>query len=469
MTAPAGVGLARVTVVAPTRRMDVALPEDILVAEALPNLLQHAGESAADDGEQHGGWVLRRATGTALEPARNLVSQGVRDGEVLHLVPRRTEWPELEYDDVVEAIAGGARRYGRSWGNVATRRCGLAMAAVVLSLGLVDVLLAKPPWVLPGASALIVAVVFLVVGIALSRALSDAVAGGVVAGCALPYAFVSGFLVTGPPFPVTQFGAPQVLLGCVVLLVFGVIGYFGVGSLSRLFAAAIFVGLLGAVASLICFTSVSAAGAAAIAMTIAIGLMPGYPLLSMRLGKLPVPDLPQRAEDMLEDRPVPKRSVVFTAVTRTDELLTGLLLGTSVLSFCCMVVLVISGQMAAVILAVTAVVALLLRARLFPTPRQRIPLIVSGAAGFALLMIAVSLEFRQSVLILLPLLLAGSVVGAFVLVAGLLFSRRPPSPYLGRFADIFDVVAIIALVPVTCIVCGFDQYVQGLFASIGVS
>ena len=105
----AALGLARVTVNTPHRRVDVALPEQIAIAELLPELLQHAGEAFADEGERHGGWVLRRADGTALTGEKSLHQQGVRDGQVLHLVPARAQWPELEYDDVVEAIAEGAR------------------------------------------------------------------------------------------------------------------------------------------------------------------------------------------------------------------------------------------------------------------------------------------------------------------------------------------------------------------------
>src|SRR5262245_29310702 len=105
--------------------MDVALPDTMLVAELLPHLLRHADDDLAEGAEVHGGWVLRKSTGTVLEPARNLAVQGVRDGELLHLTRRRDEWPELAYDDVVEVIARGARRAGRSWGGRATRRCGL--------------------------------------------------------------------------------------------------------------------------------------------------------------------------------------------------------------------------------------------------------------------------------------------------------------------------------------------------------
>ena len=115
------VGLARVTISAPQRRVDVALPEHVPLAELLPEVLRHAGEGLADDGERHGGWLLRRTDGVALTTAQGLYPQGGRDGEVRHLVPARDDWPELEYDDVVEAIAEGARRGGPRWLRAAVR------------------------------------------------------------------------------------------------------------------------------------------------------------------------------------------------------------------------------------------------------------------------------------------------------------------------------------------------------------
>ena len=102
MTAAVGPDLARVTVATPQRRIDVALPGNAHVAELLPHLLRLAGDELADDGEHHGGWTLRRATGAELDPVRGLAVQGIRDGELLNLVPRRLDWPELAYDDIVE-------------------------------------------------------------------------------------------------------------------------------------------------------------------------------------------------------------------------------------------------------------------------------------------------------------------------------------------------------------------------------
>ncbi|NKE64054.1 type VII secretion integral membrane protein EccD, partial [Lentzea sp. PSKA42] len=137
-------GLVRVTIAAPDRRIDMALPERSPLAEVVPGLLAHAGEGLADAGVEHGGWMLRRTDGARLDLALSLGAHRVRDGEVLHLVPRRLDWPELEYDEV-DAISAGASRTGSLWGPGHTRRAGLAAGAAAVLIALVVALRACPP------------------------------------------------------------------------------------------------------------------------------------------------------------------------------------------------------------------------------------------------------------------------------------------------------------------------------------
>lgn len=467
VTAPGGLSLARVTVAAPKRRMDVALPDNMLVGELLPHLLRHAGDDLGEVGERHGGWVLRRATGGVLEATRNLSVQGVRDGELLHLAPRREDWPELAYDDVVEVIASGARRAGRSWGGSATRRCGLAVAAAVLSFGLLTLVLSGPPWPLPAGVALGMAAVLAIVGLLLSRAFSDATAGAAVAASGLPYAIAGGALLAAPSdIGLLRLGAPSLLLGSAALLVFSVIGYTGVAAVQRLFMAGLAISVAGLLAAVLCLAGMSPSGSAAVTLTTVIGLLPGYPLFASWLGRLPVPELPDRPEEILEDRPVPRRSDVFAAVARATELLSGMLLAAAVTGVCATTILItVDGSIPAQLLGFPAAAALLLRARLFALPQQRVPLLVSGVVGMALLAFGNTLDADHGGRLLILLLIV--VAAAAVLAASLVYSRRSPSPYLGRAADIIDVLAILALIPLACAVAGLFGAIQGLFSSIG--
>jgi type VII secretion integral membrane protein EccD len=347
---------------------------------------------------------------------------------------------------------------------VATRRFALAVTALVLGLGILGVLFSGPPWAAPGGLALGFAAVAAVTGVVLSRAVSDAVAGAAVAAVGMAYAGLGGFLVAAPAgTKLSQMGAPQVMLGSAGLLLFGIIGYVGVVALARFFVVGTAVGLLGLVAALLCFAGMSPVGAAAIALTVAIAMLPGYPLMSVWLGRLPVPALPERPEEMLEQRPVPERSEVYAAVSRAHELLTGLLLAASAVSVIGFVMLVRGGTFAELALTAAGGVALLLRSRLFATPWQRVPLVLSGLVGLALLGSSV-IDSVPSGIRPLVLVVGTALIGALVLAAGLAYSTRPPSPYLRRFADILDVLAIMLLVPLAAAVVGLFHALQGLFA-----
>jgi type VII secretion integral membrane protein EccD len=464
--APSGPSLARVTIAAPTRRLDLALPDNMLVAELLPHLLRHAEGALGEPAERHGGWVLRRATGTTLEPGRNLAAQGVRDGELLHLDPAREDWPELAYDDVVEVIASGSRRAARSWSPAATRHCGLAVTAGALMFGLAGLAATGPGWVLPGVIALVVSLACVVLGILLSRAFKDADAGGVVAASGLPYAFAGGaWLLTEPGGGFLDVGAPGLVLGSSALLVVSVIGHAGVAGLTRFFVAGIAAALTGLLAAVLSFAGMSGEGAAAVALTAAIGLLPAYPVLAGWIGRLPFPDLPNRAEEILKDEQMPRRADVFAAVVRASEVLTGFILSAAVCSVVAMAWLALSDPgLSAVLLIVAAIAALLLRARLLPTPQQRVPLLVAGLLGLAGLGVGPVVTGAVSGVVLV---LLAALVTAVALPSALIYSRRAPSPYLGRAADIFDIVAIMALIPLACAVIGVFDNIRGLFASIG--
>ncbi|SDM80601.1 type VII secretion integral membrane protein EccD [Allokutzneria albata] len=467
MTMPVrGATLAKVTVVTPKRTIDVALPEDVTVAELLPYLLRHAGEDAADEGERHGGWVLRRPTGEALDSQRTLGAQEVRDGEILHLGPGQAEWPEISYDDLVEAIASGSRRFGRSWGNTATRRCGLALATAILLAGSLGGLLFQPPWLVPGIIMLSGGAVLMAIGVTIARAVPDAWAGVVFAGGSLPYAVVGGYQLTAANhMPLLGFGSTQLLLAAIALLVFGVVGYVSIAVAGRVFVAAILTGVLGALGALLA-GSMTVGGAASVVLAVGIGLLPGYPMLAMRIGRLPLPELPQRAADLVKEDRQPPFPVVVAAVGRTDEALSGLLLGVSVCSVVASMYLITEGGASRITMAILAALALVLRARLFPIPRQRLPLLLSGVL-VTLMLTGGWVSVVDTTLARSLLLLGVVVLAALVALSALTYSKKAPSPWLGRFADILDVVALIALIPYAGYITGFFFYVQGLMASVG--
>ncbi|MFG2055357.1 type VII secretion integral membrane protein EccD [Micromonospora sp. NPDC048930] len=462
-------GLARVTISAPQRRVDVALPEQVPLAELLPEVLRHAGEGLADDGERHGGWVLRRTDGAVLATAQALLPQGVRDGEVLHLVPARAEWPELEYDDVVEAIADGARRRGAAWSPAATRAATLVGAGVPLAVGLVAVLAAGPGPRAGWPVAVAVALLLVLAGTAASRAYGDGPAGTTLGGYALPWAAAAGALAVGSGDPVGPFGplpwvgAPELLAGSVALLLVSVLGLLGVASRGRVFVAGVTVGAAGASAALGGLL-LDPAGTAAVLLCVLVFALGGLPLLAIRLGKVPLPPItlpaagPTGGPDGVRD--LPDKGRVHAAVARTEEVLTGLLLGHAGLAVAATAVLATTGGLAGRLLAAVGCAVLLLRSRLFVAVRHRVPPVVAGLTGYALL--GVLLAGHAGPTGRLVLAAGGLLLAVAAVVAGATYARRPVSPYLGRLADLTDTALVVSVVPVACAVLDLYDRARGL-------
>ena len=475
MSAPTG--LARVTVKAPHRRVDVALPDEVPLADLLPELLRHAGDGLADDGEQHGGWVLRRPDGAALAPAQGLSAQGVRDGEVLYLVPAQAEWPEPDFDDVVEAIAAGARRQGAAWSARATRLAGVVFAGAPLLVGLGAVLHGGQRWTMSGRVGLGVATILLVAAIVASRAYGDGAGAGVIGGFALAYAFAGGALLVGTGGRPGVLGAlgwlgeSQLLVGCAGLMLAAVLGAVGVGASRRVVAAGVTVGLLGALTAVAGIPLSAAAAAAGLVAVLVCGIGV-LPLLAIRFGRLPMPPptLPigVGADDLrvagggslAAARERPDRTRVFTAVDRAEEVLTGMLVGHALLCLAGGLVLVVAGGSAGLLLVAVGGVALLLRSRLFVSVRQRLPLMMAGTG--LLVTLALDLLLGASDRGLLGVVIAAVLLSLVMVAAGATYSHRSPSPYLVRAADMVDTILVISVIPVACAVLGLYGRVRGL-------
>ncbi|MBB4956407.1 type VII secretion integral membrane protein EccD [Micromonospora polyrhachis] len=454
-------GLVRVTVATAHRRIDMALPEHAAVAEILPGLLARAGEGLADDGVANGGWLLRRADGMAFDLDRTLASHRVRDGEILHLAQRRIDWPELEYDDLVDAIATGSGRIGHAWGPRHTRHAGLAAGAFALLLGLVAVLRAGPPWTPPALWALAVSALLLVAAVVVARAVGDAGVGTVLAAIALPFAFTGGGLLLADDKPLTGLSAGHLLVAGAMLLLVALVGQIGVTTAPAVFAGAATVGLLGVVGGwLATLDEVESYEAAAVVGGGLLALSTTFAPLALRLGRVPMPVLPRSAADLVRDDPQPRLELVHAAVARAEGLLTGMLVGSCVAVLCCQVVLIRSDSVAAVVLVGVLAAGFLLRARLYPILRHRAPLLATGIFGVGCLFAGPVMADRGALLASTgPLLLA---LGAGVIVAGVGYSTRTPNLYLGRFAEYAEMLIMAAIVPVACSVLGLYGYVRGL-------
>lgn len=453
-------GLLRVTVAAPQRRLDLALPEQASVAEVLPGLLLKAGEHLADQAAPDGGWVLRRADGAELALGRTLSSHRIRDGEILHLVPRELDWPELEYDDLVDAVASGAGKLGALWTAQHTRRAGLSGAAVALLVGLVAVLRQGSPWAEPATWLLLCAVLLIAAGVSLARVVGDSGAGALVAGLGLLFAASGGLLLLAGDERWPMIGAPQVLAGGTALMLAAIACYLGVVDSATLFAGAASTGLFALIAGWLgTADSLDGSDVAAIVASTVFAFSPFYSQWCLRLGRLPMPILPRTTADLVRDDPLPARREVYGAVLRADGLLTGLLIGMSLTVSTAMVLLIVDHSRAATILLGLLTVGCLLRARVYPVLKHRMLFLGAGLAGVACSALGpLSRSAADPVPVLVPLAV---VFAAITITLGLRYSSKLPSPYLGRYAEILEVLVTLSLIPLACSVLGLYAVVRG--------
>lgn len=455
-----GTDLCRVTVVTPRGFLDLGLPPDLPLGNMLPTLLRIAGDGLAEAGLAHGGWVLQRLGGPPFGPDATLSELGVHDGELLHLRPRGHDLPEIVFDDVADAVAVGVLERTGRWRPATTRVYGLRAAAVLLCLGAAALLPAGPPWPPTALVAGGIALVLLLVAAALSRAFGDARSGAMIGYAALPYGFVAG--LTGPASDRALL-QPDTLLSAfgVVLMLATATGFAVAEGLPAFLglAAAASGGLV--VSGLAMGFGLSAAGAAAVLAAVAVGLTTAIPSLSFRLAGMPLPALPTTAEELRREGGDLDGALVLDKTVAADRFCAGLLGGVALVVLGAQVLLVLEGTAAAFAMSVALSLALLMRARVFEGHGQRARLLGAALLGVALPVAAATAAASTGAV--LYAIVPGLVVLALA-VAGvsLWLTSARPSPFWGRVGDIFDILLMIALIPLSLAVMDLYEAIRGL-------
>lgn len=456
-------GLCRVTVVAPRTRVDLALPEDVPLADLAPTLLRYAGEHLADDGQEHGGWVLSRLGSGPLDGARTPLQLEIRDGEQLYLTPRDAAAPEVVFDDVVDAIATANIRRGGRWRPSASRRLAVVVALGSLAMGAAVTAIAGPPQLPGGLVGLGVAAMLVLAATILSRAAADSRAGVLVGLSALPYACVGGLLVLAGDRTLGALAAPHVVVAGTAVLVGAVAAGVGVADRAELFlAASVAAAALAGAGLLAMLGDLGGAGSGALVAALALACTPALPMLAFRLARLPMPTVPAGPEDLRSDTEDVDGARVLALSEDADRHLSGLLLATAAIVLGAQLFLVLRGGWPGWILSAVLGIVLIVRARVFLGALQRSALFVAGFGGLALLVARTATAGG-------PLLRLTAVLGGVLAVAviGLAYAlsgraERRSSPVWGRALDIVEVLLIVAIVPLTLAVCDLYDWARAL-------
>ncbi|MFD3495632.1 type VII secretion integral membrane protein EccD [Streptomyces sp. NPDC058690] len=476
MSTTAATGFCRVTVVAPDSRIDVALPEDIAVADIYPEILRLTGQTQAAGNPT--GYHLVRRDGTVLDGARTLAAQQVLDGELLSLRPFAQSLPPAVFDDVSDAVASAVTRDRHLWSDELLRGAGLLGGVLLLVLMGFVLWFADPvrhdmhslPGIIAGSAGLLLTAF---AGVR-ARVYGDRATAVALGLGALPLVLIAGSGIIGPDAGQGP-GRLQFLLGCVSVLVASVVLVALTPSGDAPFVAATFVATVGTLATFVAIlTGVSATGTAAFCAPVALGLVAFLPGLSARFARLPIGYASPRTapggyDDSFADPtaspepggvPVDADRIAAQA-RRGHEMLLGLVGGCAAVVVGSAAVLGFSGNVWGRLLALAAGLAMLLRARLFRYTSQVACVLVAGIGAVALLILGLSLNppvdlVRElarygdsgSLDIRTVWLSAAVAAGAALLTAiGLIIPRKGLSPFWGRLLDLTESALLLSLVP----------------------
>ncbi|MHA6763176.1 type VII secretion integral membrane protein EccD [Streptacidiphilus sp. PAMC 29251] len=472
-------GFVRVTVVAPDSRIDVALPEDVPLADVYPEVLRLSGQTLAEGAPT--GFHLVRRDGTVLDSSLPLVAQQVRDGDLLSLRPFADSLPPAVYDDVAEAVATAVSADRTLWGPELMRGAGLIGGVVLLTL------LGFALWFsdlqhdmhsLPGLLSGVTAIVLIALAGVRARVYQDRGSALALGLAALPHALIGGSGIVAPDLG-SGSGRIQFLIGCIAVLAASVLLTALMPGGDAPFVAAT---LLSAAGTLATFGAVlaqaSVSQVAAVSGVVAIALIGYLPQLSARFARLPVafhaplqssggsPVEPAEEEDTAD------YSRIAAQARRGHELLVGLVGGCAAVVVGSATVLAFTDGRWPEWLAMVLGVTTMLRARLFRHTAQVLSLLGAGLLSLCLLVLAVALHMQlflyqnlgnTSAVDVRTVLLGGSVaVGAALLVGiALVVPGHGVSPFWGRILDLVDSLMLLALIPLALAVLDVYAAVRG--------
>lgn len=456
MNTSAGEDLARVTVISPTRRIDLALPGSATLGDLLPNVVRFSGYEGGSVQEAVHTWALQRVGDDPLDPNKLVSALNIRDGETLHLRQREAVMPDVAFDDVVDAVATTTSSRP-SWNARHSRTMALSLLVATL-VGIPAGMLFNSPDTSVSAVALILSLVAGVAAIVLSRAMNRYQVAATLAWCSVALAGLGGFNLLGPgaSLPVKGLvGASLVLMSAAVMALAARVHAFG------LLTAIVSSLVLIVVTMVMVLVPAWSVYVAAVAVAVLLALMAWLPALCYQIARIAMPTLPTSADQLMADDQPIQSDIVSRALT-ADRLLAALLLSVSTVVSILMVPVVMGGGWAAWALGSAVAMAMLLRARAYVGLSQRLALLLGGSA-----VAAITLGYLATNLTLdwIWLLVGGLlVVGIAITLAQYATSayNKVLSPTYGRIGDIVEWISIMAIIPLVLAVLDAYTYIQGM-------
>lgn len=448
--------LCRLTVRAPAKSIDLAVPADVPVADLLPAVLGYAGDNLEEAGIDHGGWVLQRLGGEPLDEELTLDSYGLRDGDTLYLRPRAEALPEVHLDDLVDGIATTMRDHPFGWTPKVSRWVLLGIVVAVLAGGVLVI-----AW--PGGSSLSRSVFATAAGLLLlagagaaSRAVGDAGAGAALGFMVGPYLALAGWLLPGGelggPHAYETLGA-RLLAASAAMAGGAVLALAVVAAFAALFLSVAVVSLFAAIAAVLLLTTdLAPVHAAGILAVLAVILGAFVPSLAFRMSGMRMPPLPTNAQQLQEGIEPHAASAVSARAILADGWMTSLYGAVGLVGAACVAILARERELAEIIMTVALCLLLVLHARGLGNIWQRMSLVVPGVFGLLLLvLVAAPAAAPGSRLVTAAGLLAAA---AAVAIAAWTVPGRRLVPYWGRAGEVLHSALAVAVLPLALWVLG---------------
>ncbi|NMO93439.1 type VII secretion integral membrane protein EccD [Actinomycetospora sp. TBRC 11914] len=489
--------VTRISVLAPSTRVDVALPGDVPVAELLGVLVEMTERPDPDGADErparHGdalrsadrpggtAWTLAPLGGAPVDPRQTLDGLGVLDGDQLVLRRRADAAPAPLYDDVVDAVAESSPASYRPWDEGWAHALGLAGAATAGAVALGALVAAgRGPGtagglVTAGAAALL-AILAGLLGAAAPRLFSRPGAAAVLGPLATAAAAVCGLAAVPSDAPdagalTTGAGTPHLLLAAALALVAAGSTLLGTARADRV-ALAVLVGLataagiatlVGAVATVVGALAaargaeVGAPAVAAGAGAVALVVLSALPRLGVALARLPLPQVPASAAELADDAGPGDPASLDRRADRAHAVLAGLAAGTvAVLAAAAAVLAAVPADgwqgTAGWVLAVLLVLLPALRSRSYANALPASVLLVGALVGGAAVGVG-AVAAAPAGAARVGIAVAAVVVGVLTVVLGSVLPRRRASPGARRAVDLLEGVGIAAVIPLALAVC----------------
>ncbi|WP_052852114.1 type VII secretion integral membrane protein EccD [Streptomyces avicenniae] len=469
MSTTATTGFCRVTIAAPTSRIDMALPDDIPLADLLPEIL-HVSGTAPEPGAPVGYHLVRR-DGTALDASRTLAAQRVLDGDVLALRPFADSLPPPVHDDVTDAIADAVTHDRLLWHEDLLRTAGLTAAGVLGALTAAVLWAGEPDRHemngVPALVAGVLALLFAAFAAVRARVYDDHTAAVALGLAALPLALVAG---TGllPLDAGHGVGRLELLLGLLAVLLVSFALVAALPSAAAWFTATACAATLAALATFgAILTDAEPTSAAAVCAPVALGALAFLPALTAGLVRLPIGYTAPRPGYDTDDTAPPTDPLdterIAAQARRGHQTLLGLTGGCALLAAGAAAVLGFSSDGWGRLLALATAIALLTRARLFRYAVQVTGLLAAGLVSLALLVVGYALDTPADgglrTLWLAALLTGGA---ALTTAVALIVPRVGLTPFWGRVVDLLEGAVLLSLTPLCLAVLDVYAEARGL-------